>query len=97
MSEKAATKTKPKLAKPNKWKVVIINDDFTPMDFVGFLLMNFFGKSASQSDQIIMEIHNKGKGIAGVYTLEVAEAKLSSVSLICRNNGHPLKLIIEPE
>jgi len=85
------------LAKPNKWKVVIINDDFTPMDFVGFLLMNFFGKSASQSDQIIMEIHNKGKGIAGVYTLEVAESKLSSVSLICRNNGHPLKLIIEPE
>lgn len=88
--------TEKKTKKPRKWKVIILNDDFTPMDFVIAVLMKYFNKTQDEATSIMTEVHNKGAGVAGVYTFEIADTKLGLVSLAARENEFPLRAIMEP-
>ena len=92
-----ATKTKPKAKKPSMYKVVMLNDDYTPMEFVVMVLQEFFRKSREEATQIMLHVHQRGVGICGVYTYEVAETKASQVMALARKNQHPLQLQIEKE
>lgn len=92
-----ATKSKKKIKKPRKWKVLILNDDFTPMDFVVGILIRYFGKNDEDAFTIMKTVHEKGVGLAGVYTLEIAESKIGQVSEVARRNQFPLRLTVEPE
>mgnify|MGYP000241741717 CR=1 FL=1 len=92
---KTKTIQKVELKYPSRYQVVIINDDYTPMDFVIKLLIEVFNKDINQAKDITVQIHEKGKGIAGTYNMEVAEQKVSEVTLISRHHGHPLKSIME--
>lgn len=82
---------------PRKYKVLLINDDFTPMDFVVEVLQKFFNKSVDQATEIMLQVHQKGAGVAGIYTLEIAEMKAMQCNQYARLNQHPLKTTIEPE
>jgi len=88
---------KNKIQKPRKFKVVFMNDNYTPMDFVAALLMEVFHKSAGAAAAITMSVHEQGKGIAGVYSREIAETKAIKSVQIARNSGHPLLIQAEPE
>ena len=87
--------TKKKLKRPSLYKVIMLNDDFTPMDFVVYLLKTFFQKNNDEASKIMLEIHNKGSGICGVFTYEIAETKILKVINTSRNNGFPLFCILE--
>ena len=89
--EKAKNKVKP----PKKYKVVYHNDDYTPMDLVVFSLMHFFRRDAQAAYQIMIHVHEKGKGIAGTYNFELAEQKKAETVNVSRNNGHPLSVVVE--
>jgi ATP-dependent Clp protease adaptor protein ClpS len=82
---------------PGKYKVVILNDDATPMDFVVALLMGIFKHNEDSATAVMLQIHNTGKGIAGVYTHEVAEQKGIESTLLARQHGHPLQIQVEQE
>lgn len=82
---------------PSLFKVMLLNDDFTPMDFVILVLKRFFGKTDEQATKIMLDVHKKGAGIAGVYTLELAEMKVMQVSQLARSQQHPLKCTLEEE
>lgn len=82
---------------PKKYKVLLLNDDFTPMDFVIQVLQKFFNKTQEQATEIMLQVHHKGVGIAGVYTLEIAEMKAMQSNQFARLNKYPLKTTIEPE
>jgi len=86
---------KPK--RPRMFQVIFLNDDFTPMDFVVLMLMKFFQKNADEATSIMMDVHKKGKGIAGTYTLEIAETKAMEVMDAARRKEHPLMVVVEPE
>jgi ATP-dependent Clp protease adaptor protein ClpS len=88
---------KEKLQKPSLYKVILLNDDFTPMDFVIYVLKSFFNKNDDEAHDIMMQVHKDGAGIAGVYSFEVAEMKSAQVNMLAKNNQHPLKSIIEKE
>jgi len=88
--------TKHRLEKPRKWQVIMLNDDFTPKQFVTQVLISYFNKSYEEAVAITDEIHNKGKAIAGVYPYEVSESKLSMVALAARQARLPLRAIIQP-
>lgn len=88
-----STKTK----KPRLYKVLILNDDFTPMEFVVHVLMKFFQKEEESATRVMLEVHHKGAGIAGVYTKDIAETKVIMVNQYAKNHEHPLKTIAEPE
>ena len=77
------------------YKVVLLNDDYTPMDFVITVLMKFFKKTEAQSTQIMLDVHNKGAGVCGVFTYEIAETKVHQVNQFAQNNKHPLKCDME--
>jgi ATP-dependent Clp protease adaptor protein ClpS len=85
------------LYKPKKFKVIVLNDDSTPITFVVDLLMVIFGHSADSADAITMQIHNTGKGVAGVYFYEIAEQKTYEAVTVSRNAGFSLNLTIEEE
>ena len=87
--------TKKKLKRPSLYKVIMLNDDFTPMDFVVYLLKTFFQKNHDKASKIMLDIHNKGSGICGVFTYEIAETKILKVINTSRNNGFPLFCILE--
>lgn len=91
------TKTKPKVKKPSMYKVVLLNDDFTPMDFVVHVLQMFFGKSREEATEIMLSIHHKGVGICGIYPYEIAETKVTQVMDFCRKNEQPLQCTLEKE
>jgi len=95
----ANTKTKTKesvdISYPSRFKVIIHNDDFTPVEFVIQLLVEIFNKTIDEANDITMLVHTQGSGIAGVYSYEVAEQKLHEASLIIRHKGHPLLVEIE--
>lgn len=82
---------------PKKYKVILLNDDFTPMNFVTFILQRYFAKSPSEAEQVMLDVHKKGSGIAGVYTKEVAEMKVHQVNEVSKQNEYPLKTIMEAE
>ena len=90
-------KTKPKTKKPSMYKVLLLNDDFTPMDFVVHVLERFFGKNSQEATEIMLHVHRKGVGICGTYTYEVAETKVTSVMDYARKNEHPLQCTMEKE
>lgn len=89
--------TRPKLKKPQLYKVILMNDDYTPMEFVVKVLERFFHKNREQATQIMLQVHQKGMGICGVYTREVAETKVRQVMLYAAENQHPLQCTMEPE
>lgn len=89
------TKTKPKL--PSMYKVIFHNDDFTPMDFVLKVLMANFDKNFDEARNLTMRVHEKGSGIAGIYTREIAETKQKETMDEARANGFPLRLSIEQD
>lgn len=91
------TKVKPKTEKPSLYKVILLNDDFTPMDFVILVLKKFFLKTDGEATRIMMAVHNDGAGLAGIYTFEVAETKVYTVNEFSRRHKHPLKCIMEKE
>ena len=90
-----ATKTAPKVKKPDLYLVLLLNDDFTPMEFVVYVLERFFRKSPEQATQIMLHVHNNGVGECGVYTYEVAETKVTQVMDFARQNQHPLQCVME--
>ncbi len=85
----------PELMEPALYKVVLLNDDFTPMDFVVELLMRFFGMSLDRATQVMLHVHTRGKGICGVYSLQVAETKVQQVTEFSRHHQHPLQCTLE--
>lgn len=89
------TRTEDKVKKPSKWNVVIFNDDFTPFDFVIFVLMHIYNKPQDEAEAITFQVHVEKKGIAGTYTHEVAETKLSETMRLAKLEQHPLRLEIE--
>ena len=92
-----ATKTRPKTQRPSLYKVLLLNDDYTPMEFVVLVLQRFFGKSAEDATQIMLHVHQKGVGICGVYTYEIAETKVAQVIEFARQHQHPLQCTMEKE
>ncbi|MEE9135185.1 MAG: ATP-dependent Clp protease adapter ClpS [Gammaproteobacteria bacterium] len=86
---------KPKLKKPPLFRVVLLNDDYTPMEFVVEVLELIFGMDRPKATRIMLEVHTKGKGICGVYTYEIAETKVAQVSTFAQQNQHPLLCTME--
>ena len=92
-----ATRDRPKVERPKRFKVILWNDDYTPMEFVVSLLENVFSKSPSEATQLMLTIHRTGMGIAGVYVLEIAETKVAAVHKLAEQRGYPLRAGSEPE
>jgi ATP-dependent Clp protease adaptor protein ClpS len=90
-------KPRPKTRKPTMYKVLMLNDDYTPMEFVVHVLERFFQKSRDQATQIMLHVHRRGVGVCGVYTYEVAETKVTQVMDLAQQNQHPLQCTIEKE
>jgi ATP-dependent Clp protease adaptor protein ClpS len=90
-------KTRPKTRKPAMYKVLMLNDDYTPMEFVVHVLERFFQKSREEATRIMLHVHRRGVGVCGVYTYEVAETKVTQVMDLARQNQHPLQCTIEKE
>lgn len=90
-------KRKLKIKTPNDWKVIFVNDDTTPMDFVISALTTIFHHGPEAAYDIMMQIHEEGSGVAGVYTFEIAEAKSVETTDMARSNGFPLLVKIEEE
>ena len=91
------TKTKPKTKKPSLYKVLLLNDDYTPMEFVVMLLQSVFHKSQEEATRIMLHVHQRGVGICGVFTYDVAETKVTHVMDLARRNEHPLQATLERE
>ncbi len=86
---------KPKTKKPPMFKVVLLNDDYTPMDFVVELLQSIFRKSADEAVRIMMAVHQRGAGVCGVYTRDIAETKADIVVTMARQEDYPLQCMVE--
>lgn len=86
---------KPKLKKPAMYRVVLINDDYTPMEFVIDVLMMFFSMNQEKSTQVMLAVHTQGKGVCGIYTKDIAETKAAQVNQFSRENKHPLLCEVE--
>ena len=89
------TKTKPKTKKPAMYKVLLLNDDYTPMEFVVMLLESIFHKSQEEATRIMLHVHQRGVGICGVFSYDVAETKVTQVMDTARSNEHPLQATME--
>jgi ATP-dependent Clp protease adaptor protein ClpS len=90
-------KTKQALEKPKNWKVIILNDDKTPMNFVVSILMKIFRHSVTSAEELMMKIHLEGSAVGGVYPFEIAEAKSVETVDLARQNGFPLQVKLESE
>ena len=91
------TRTRAKTKKPAMYRVLLLNDDFTPMEFVVHVLERFFSKNRQEATEIMFQVHRRGVGICGVYTYEVAETKVTMVMDYARKNEHPLQCTMEKE
>jgi len=91
--ERQAEKTEP----PHLYQVVLLNDDYTPMEFVVMILQEYFNHDLETATQIMLKIHHEGRGVCGVFTKDVAATKVESVSTAARRSGHPLQCILEAE
>jgi ATP-dependent Clp protease adaptor protein ClpS len=89
------TRTAVRLRRPSMYQVVMLNDDYTPMDFVVQILQVYFGKTLEEATKIMLDIHTKGSGVCGIYTLEVAETKVAQVRRAVQKHQHPLQCMIE--
>jgi ATP-dependent Clp protease adaptor protein ClpS len=90
-------KSKPKTKTPSMYKVLMLNDDYTPMEFVVHVLEKFFGKNRPEATRIMLHVHQRGVGVCGVFTYEVAETKVNSVVDYARRHQHPLQCTLEKE
>ena len=90
-------KTKPKTKKPSMYKVLMLNDDYTPMEFVIHVLEQFFSKNREEATRIMLHVHQRGVGVCGVFTYEVAETKVTQVIDYARQHQHPLQCTLEKE
>lgn len=86
-----------KVKRPSRYKVILHNDDYTTMEFVIFILQTVFGKTFEEAKVVMLNVHNNGTGICGIYTYEIAETKAAKVENLAKENGHPLMCTIEPE
>ncbi|MFQ5438908.1 MAG: ATP-dependent Clp protease adapter ClpS [Paracoccaceae bacterium] len=91
------TQTRTKTQRPPLYKVMLLNDDFTPMEFVVYVLERFFGISHEQAIDIMLTVHNKGLAVVGVFSFEIAETKVAQVMELARRNQHPLQCTMEKE
>lgn len=91
------TKTKPKTKRPPLYKVMLLNDDFTPMEFVVHVLERFFGLNHAQAFEIMLTVHKKGLAVVGVFSHEIAETKVAQVMDFARRHQHPLQCTMEKE
>ncbi|MCH4023471.1 MAG: ATP-dependent Clp protease adapter ClpS [Acetobacter sp.] len=92
-----AVRTRPRTRKPSMYKVLMLNDDYTPMEFVVHVLERFFQKTREEATDIMLNVHRRGVGVCGVFTYEVAESKVTQVMDLARQNQHPLQCTIEKE
>jgi ATP-dependent Clp protease adaptor protein ClpS len=90
-------KAKPKTKKPSMYKVLMLNDDYTPMEFVVHILERFFNKTREEATRIMLHVHRRGVGVCGVYTYEVAETKVTQVMDFARQHQHPLQCTLEKD
>ncbi len=90
-AEPTTTRQKP----PPLFKVLLLNDDFTPMDFVVEVLQKFFAKTREQATQIMLKVHNEGAGLCGIYTRDIAETKVNQVATYAQEHQHPLQCVME--
>ena len=93
----AVVEAKPKVQKPSLYRVLILNDDYTPMEFVVYVLERFFNKSREDATRIMLHVHQTGVGVCGVYTYEVAETKVAQVVDMARRHQHPLQCTMEKD
>jgi ATP-dependent Clp protease adaptor protein ClpS len=91
------TKTKPKTQRPPLYKVLLLNDDYTPMEFVVHVLERFFGMNHAQAFELMLTVHKKGLAVVGVFSFEVAETKVAQVMDFARRHQHPLQCTMEKE
>ena len=91
----AVEEDKPKLKPPKQYKVVLVNDDYTPMEFVIHVLAAFFGMDHAKATRVMMAVHTKGKGICGIFSYEIAETKVDQVNEYSKMNQHPLMCTME--
>ncbi|MEM8988549.1 MAG: ATP-dependent Clp protease adapter ClpS [Pseudomonadota bacterium] len=89
------TKTRAKTKRPSMYKVLLLNDDYTPMEFVVWILENLFNKTREEATSIMLHVHQNGVGVCGVFTYEVAETKVAQVMEMARRNQHPLQCTME--
>ena len=92
-----ATKTRTRTKKPSLYRVLLLNDDYTPMEFVVHVLERFFNKGREEATRIMIQVHHRGSGVCGVYTYEVAETKVAQVMDFARQHQHPLQCTMEKE
>ena len=92
-----ATKNRAETRRPARYKVILYNDDYTPMEFVVSILEQVFGKGPSEATQIMLQVHRSGLGVAGVFVLEIAETKVAAVHRLAEERGYPLRSGIEKE
>lgn len=90
-------KTRPKTKKPAMYKVLLMNDDYTPMEFVVHILERFFNKNRQEATDVMLHVHRRGVGLCGIYTYEVAETKVAQVMDFARQNEQPLQCTMEKE
>lgn len=93
--ELSVKEAKPKIKKPPMYKVVLLNDDYTPMEFVVYILENFFTMDREKATRVMLHVHTQGKGVCGVYTRDMAETKVAQVNDYSRMNNHPLLCAME--
>ena len=90
-----ATRARPKTKKPSMYKVLLLNDDYTPMEFVVHVLEHFFNLHSEAATRVMLQVHTQGKGVCGTYTREIAETKVAHVNEYSRDNHHPLLCTME--
>lgn len=93
----AESKVSPALKEPRKYKVILLNDDYTPMDFVVDVLKRFFNLNEEAAVQVMLQVHFQGRGVCGLFTRDIAETKVTQVNDYARCNDHPLLCSMEPE
>lgn len=91
----AVEESKPELKRPPMYKVMLLNDDYSPMDFVVEVIMKFFGKQREEATKIMLQVHYEGKGVCGIYRSEIAETKVVQVNEYSKANQHPLMCVME--
>lgn len=91
----ALQEAKPRVAEPPKYRVMLLNDDYTPMDFVVEVLQQFFNMNRQAATRVMLEVHTKGRGVCGTFTAEIAETKVAQVNGFARQHQHPLLCVME--